>query len=379
MKTIALEEIKPSSYFTQPVYLDSKFVLSAPEMPFTAGMIKTLKEYGFNEVYSDGEPKENYVSKENQEGMENMSAYRSTMGDLEKVQKAERFYTSFTRYVESIFKQVSSKTPLNPRILAENVKSICDYIKEDRRFLMRASRHADTVRDEDYLVSHTVHSTVISIIIGTFLKLPSHRLIELGMSALLHETGMVKLPSEVYLSNRSLNDQEMKLLYSHPILAYNILKTSNFPLVVSVAALEHHERENGSGYPQHLTGDKIGLYAKIIAVACSFEALSSKRPHREAKDSYTSMLELLKNEGKQYNDTIIRALVYSLSIYPIGLYVMLSNGKKAQVIDVDIENPRYPVVQVFGELMPDGKNKIMQTSSNEINIVRPLTQEEIEN
>jgi len=88
------------------------------------------------------------------------------------------------------------------------------------------------------------------------------------------------------------------------------------------------------------------------------------------------MLELLKNEGKKYDETVVRALVFSLSIYPIGLYVLLSNGKKGQVVDVNPENPRFPVVQVFGELTPDGKNKIVETSQDGIHIVRPLTREE---
>jgi hypothetical protein len=89
------------------------------------------------------------------------------------------------------------------------------------------------------------------------------------------------------------------------------------------------------------------------------------------------MLDLLKNVGKQYDDTIVRALVYSLSIYPIGLYVLLSNGRKGQVVDVNPENPRFPVVQVFGELTPDGKIRTMQTAADGVSIVRPLLREEI--
>jgi hypothetical protein len=90
------------------------------------------------------------------------------------------------------------------------------------------------------------------------------------------------------------------------------------------------------------------------------------------------MIELLKNEGKQYDDTITRTLVSCLSIHPIGLYVLLSSGKKGQVVDVNPENPRYPIVQIFGELMPDGKNKTMKTSADGLMIIRPLTREEIE-
>ena len=90
------------------------------------------------------------------------------------------------------------------------------------------------------------------------------------------------------------------------------------------------------------------------------------------------MVELLKNEGKQYNDTIIKALVLSLSIYPIGLYVLLSDGKKGQVVDVNPENPRFPVVQVFGEINPDGKIKTVETSADTLTILRPLTRAEID-
>jgi HD-GYP domain-containing protein (c-di-GMP phosphodiesterase class II) len=218
---------------------------------------------------------------------------------------------------------------------------------------------------------------VISVIIGVYLKLPTHRLIELGVSALLHDIGMRKLPPQIYLVQRALWPHEKKAISAHPIFGFNLLKSYDHPLAVALGALEHHEWENGMGYPRRLTGEKISLYAKIIAVAGSYEALSSERPHKSAKDGHTGIQELMKNENRQYDDTIIRALVYSLSIYPIGLYVLLSNGLKGQVIDVMPEKPRYPLVQVFGKLTPDGKNEILQTSLKGVTIVRPLTRQEI--
>jgi HD-GYP domain-containing protein (c-di-GMP phosphodiesterase class II) len=276
-----------------------------------------------------------------------------------------------------MFTRVAIKNDLDFSAVAERVKSVCDYVREDRRFLMRALKHIEPGVDQNYMASHAARSTIIAIIIGTYLKLPVHRLIELGIAALLHEIGMLKLPPQVYLSKRPLTPPERRAILTHPVLSFNMLKSFNFPLVISLAALEHHERENGSGYPQKITGEKISLYSKIIAVACSYEALSTNRPHKEAKDGYTGMLELLRNEGKQYDDTVVRALVFSLSIYPIGLYVMLSNGKKGQVVDVNPESPRYPIVQVFGDHSPDGKNKTVQTSAEGLNIVRPLAREEI--
>jgi HD-GYP domain-containing protein (c-di-GMP phosphodiesterase class II) len=380
MKNYIIKDIPPESFFSKSVYLDPRFILTAPEMPFTAELVKTLFNWEFREVFSDGEPREDYAAEggEADTGSESGDPDNlSAMGDTDKIRQAEDFYASFQKYTENLFAQLKDKNELDFKSVAEKVKAVCDFIREDRRFLMRTLQNTQPAADQDYLVSHAVRSTIISIIIGTQLKLPSHRLIDLGVAALLHEVGMLKLPAQIYLSDRPLTPQEKKAIIAHPILSFNMLKSFDFPLAVSLAALEHHERENGSGYPQKLTAEKISMYAKIIAVACSYEALCTRRPHKEAKDGYTGMLELLKNEGRQYDDAAIRALVFSVSIYPIGLYVLLSNNKKGQVVDINPDNPRFPIVQIFGELTPDGKNKTVVTSPDGLAIVRVLTREDI--
>jgi HD-GYP domain-containing protein (c-di-GMP phosphodiesterase class II) len=380
MKSYILGDIPPDSYFSKTVYLDSRFILVTPEMPFSSQLVQTLGDWEFREVFSEGEPCEDFVAETLNSADETEPAAPhslAAMNDAGKLKQAEAFYSSFYIYVETLFTHVSIKNELDFKSVAEKVKTLCDIVREDRRFLMRVQKNNEAAADQNYLISHSVRSTIIAVIIGTYLKLPVHRLIELGVAALLHEIGMIKLPPQLYLSNRPLSSQERKAILTHPVLSFNMLKSFDFPLVISLAALEHHERENGAGYPQKLTSEKISLYAKIIAVACSYEALSSSRPHKEAKDGYTGMLELLKNEGKQYDETAVRALVFSLSIYPIGLYVLLSSGKKGQVVDANPENPRYPIVQIFGELTPDGKNKTVETSPSGLSIVRPLTREEI--
>ncbi|MDR2608139.1 MAG: HD-GYP domain-containing protein [Treponema sp.] len=377
MRHYVLEEIPLNSYFSKVVYLDNQFILAAPETPFDEQLLKALQDWKFQEVLTEGEPRKEYAAEEVGALEEQELSQMSLLSDGDKIKRAEEFYTAFQKYVENLLTEVAIKNTLVFKEVADKVKTACEIIREDRRFIMRVMRNIEPSPDENYLASHAVRSTIIAIIIGFTLKLVSHRLIELGVAALLHEIGMMKLPPQVYLSRRPLTPQERKAILTHPVLSFNVLKSFDFPLAVSVAALEHHERENGSGYPQKLTGDKISLYAKIIAVACSYEALSTKRPHKEAKDGYTGMLELLKNEGKQYDETVVRALVFSLSIYPIGLYVLLSNAKKGQVVDVIPEKPKYPIVQILGELTPDGKNKVQETSQEGIHIVRPLTREEI--
>ena len=390
MNDFTVKDIKPNSYFSKPVYLDKAFVLTTPEIPFSDDLLKLLDKWNFKTIYSEGEASDEYIRNTGiSETSANVSAGTgsgigtvaaiSQQSDIDKLKKAGDFYTGFLFYVENMFVKASVSDELDEKIVTEKIKEIAEYIKEDRRFLMRILKDFEPAEGKNYLATHSVRTTILSMVIGTYLKLPTYRLIELGVAALMHEAGMLKLPSNIYLSQRALNPVEQKAILTHPVLGYSMLKSFNFPLPVCLAALEHHERERGTGYPRQIPGEKISLYSKIIAVTCSYEALSSKRPHKEAKDGYTGMLELLKNEGKQYDDTIVKALVLSLSIYPIGLYVLLSNGKKGQVVDVNPENPRFPIVQIFDEFTPDGKIKTMQTAPDVLTIVRPLKRMEIGN
>jgi HD-GYP domain-containing protein (c-di-GMP phosphodiesterase class II) len=379
MNSFSLKDV-PCGFFSKAVYLDPQFIVTAPEIPITTNLLKTISAWGFNEVFSDGEPCESYTATEASipaAAKDKDKDKSHSSADLDKIQQAETFYANFQKYVKNLYTLLPVKNELDFNTVAEQLKTICDYVRENRRFILRTKSLIEPVHEENQLVSHATRSTIIAIIIGTTLKLQNYRIIELAVTALLHEVGMIKLPQENYTSKQTLTEQERKLLYAHPILGYNILKSYDFPLVICLGALEHHERENGTGYPQRKTGEKISLYAKIVAVACSYEAIISRRPHKDAKDGHTGIMELLKNEGKQYDDTIVRALVYSMSIYPIGLYVLLSNDKKGQVVDVNPENPRYPIVEILGELSTNGKNKIMRTSPDTFYIIRPLTPEEI--
>jgi len=378
MKDFLVKEIEPDSYFSTNTYLDRGFVLTAPEIPYTVQLINLIEKWNYISIYSEGEAGKEYfagnVSNAEQEG----TAGLSQQLDYDKLEKAEGIYSGFLAFTETVFFRAGTSNEFDMNLISEKIKEIADYIKDDRRFLMRVLKKSGIADEKNYLSIHSAGSTILSLIIGSYLKLPPYRMIELGVASLMHEVGMLKLPAQIYLSQNPLNAQEQKAIMTHPILGYSMLKSFSAPLPVCLAALEHHERENATGYPRRLPGDKISLYSKIIAVACSYEALSSKRPHKEAKDGYTGMLELLKNEGKKYDDTVVKALVLSLSIYPIGLYVLLSNDKKGQVVDVNPENPRFPIVQIFGEYTPDGKIKTQQTAQDVLTIVRPLNRAEID-
>ena len=294
-----------------------------------------------------------------------------------KEKRAEKFYKSFLTYTESLFNGFTARNELDFESIQKRSKMLCEFVRLDRNHIVYAMQTAEPYKNPH--VSHSVRSCIIAVIIGTYLKLPRHQLIELGIAGLLCNISVLNLSGRIYTSSEGgLNllkagtDMEKKLLYVHPIHANKALKSLNFPLSICEAVLQHHELEDGSGFPQQLKGDAIGLYGKILVVAVFYEVFSMEHIDGE-KCGHSGIIQILKNGGI-FDVSVIRALVNSISIYPVGIYVLLSNGKRGQVADIDQENPRFPTVKILGKESPNG---IVKTS-DELSIVRPLTSEEVD-
>lgn len=357
MKGVALSNLVPNSYFDQPVYLDEGFILLTPDSPVTPDLVARLRKWKYDQVYTDGGPKElpSYLS-----GASAASVAPQTIDEDIKANKqaaaARTFYQELTGFAGALFAKYTSDGQLSLAEVTEWVKKTIQVVHENRDSLLR---FVDMNADSDhYLISHAVNTTILSIALGEFLKAPPHRLIELGNACLLHEIGMLKLPAELRKSSQPLNDEQRKVIATHTLLGYRILKGFSAPENVALAALEHHERFDGSGYPRNLPGDKITEYARIIAVACSYDAMISSRPFKaESLDAHTSIKEILQKNRSWYDDKVLKAFVYTLSVYPVGTAVLLTNSSKGLVVKTDPARPRCPVVKVLvdqeGNKLPD--------------------------
>jgi len=372
----AVHDVSEGSFFSLPVYIDKRLIVAAPEMPLTKNMLDILHKWEFGTLYSSGRPVQEYTADSNASNDAEELAEASRHADEAKLKQAKKFFTWLMNYTDNLFMAASLGRKLDFKVLANDIKRACDIIGEERRFLLRLMRDVDGATHHSHLISHAVKTMVLSVIVGNQMKIPTHRLIELAVAALFHDIGMIMLPPELYLTERSLSDNEFSVVKTHTTMGFNLLSSFHFPTDVSLPALEHQEMENGKGYPCQLSGDCISLYSKIVSVVSSYEAISSKRPHREGKEGYLGVLELLRNEDHSYNEDVIRSFIRCISIYPIGTQILLSNGHKGQVLDVNPGSPRYPIVQVFGELTPDGKNKVVQTAKDGVSIVRPLLKTE---
>ena len=246
---------------------------STPDSPVTPELVQRLKRWKYSQVLTDGRQKDNpsYLSGADKGSVTPQTIDEDIRYSEQMKRRARRSSWGSRQFTAALFATFAEKGTLNLAEVTEWVKKTIQAIRDCRDCVLRFLEvNADPAR---YLVTHAVNSTVLALAIGEFLKAPPHRLIELGNACMLHEIGMTKLPESLQRSSRALSPDERKAMVAHTALGYRILKGISAPENVALAALEHHERIDGSGYPRGLTGDKITEYARIIAVACSYDAM----------------------------------------------------------------------------------------------------------
>lgn len=394
MSTVKLENLKSDLSFNGDLQLDKNFILLPAKAVVSDDLIKVLTDWNFTEFQCSEEVPDFSISQEKKQDSKASSESKvSSVKDSvkqalakaktsewisterSKMNSVQTVYNEYMNYINSVYTHYATHKKIDFQELSDTVKDLCVFIKDNKRYVLRITPSAEA-RSKNFLVIHSMRSTVLAITVGLELHMALSKLIELGISCILHEIGMLRLPPQLYMTDRPLTAAERAQIMTHPHTGFNILKDLEFPLSILLGVLEHHEKENGLGYPRHLPGNKITTYAKIISVACSFEAITAPREYKSERTTFDAMVEMLKNPNGQYDSTVIKALLYSLSLYPIGAYVCLQNGKIGIVTDVSPNNPKNPIVQLANERNEDGTVKAIQTDDNQNRIVRVLSKEE---
>jgi HD-GYP domain-containing protein (c-di-GMP phosphodiesterase class II) len=168
-----------------------------------------------------------------------------------------------------------------------------------------------------------------------------------GLAGLMHDIGKAGIPLEVLNKPGALTDEEFTLVKLHPQRGHDMLKEAGIDdETVLDVCLHHHEKIDGSGYPNKLKDEQISLFAKMGAVCDVYDAITSNRPYKSGWDPCVSLQRMAQWKG-HFDETIFKAFVKSLGIYPIGSTLMLKSGRLAVVIDQSPKSLLTPIVKVF--------------------------------
>ena len=352
MKRIPLDDFKPESYYDSAIMLDEGFLLLVPDTPVTQGLVDDLRTWGFKGVWTDGSlvgGSSPTAAAADTEGVAG-AVLNNDAKEKEGRREARTFFEDLATFTRKVYETFNRDGHMDMSAITEKVKETIEMIKGHRAFILRMpDLEADGV---DYLYTHSARTTILALTIGEAMKLPNFKLIELGIAGLLHEVGMLKIPKQMYDKATELTEKEKMLMTTHPTLGLRMLRDYSkenalpLPQDILMGVHQHHERANGTGYPQQLQGEAIHLFGRILGAACSYDAQISSRPHRGSIDGYSSLIRMLRDMQNLYDEKVIRALLNSLSIYPLGSYVRLGNSSIGVVVDTGAD-PRFPVVKLL--------------------------------
>lgn len=201
---------------------------------------------------------------------------------------------------------------------------------------------------------HSIDVTTLATTCGVGLGLSVQNLQYLALSAALHDIGKQAIPKAILNKEENLTDEEMELMKQHPKIAYEMLyNNNNISSYVRSAILSHHENWDGSGYPNHLKGTAIPIFARIIHVADVYDALIKKRSYKEAYSYNDSIEYLMAHCSDMFDIECVKSFIKYLVVYPVGSTVILSNGKQAHVIKNRSTSVTRPVVMTEDKTVLD--------------------------
>jgi HD-GYP domain-containing protein (c-di-GMP phosphodiesterase class II) len=183
------------------------------------------------------------------------------------------------------------------------------YVEQLKTAFMSTVEVATTLSEmrDPYTAGHERRVAEIAVAIGAELGFNESRQEGLRVAGHLHDVGKIAIPSEILSKPGKLSTLEYQLIQQHPQAGYDVLKGVEFPWPVAQVALQHHERMDGSGYPQGLKGEAILFEARILAVADVVEAMSSHRPYRPGLGIETALTEIKRGRGTVYDADVADA------------------------------------------------------------------------
>ncbi|MDO4905384.1 MAG: HD-GYP domain-containing protein [Lautropia sp.] len=214
--------------------------------------------------------------------------------------------------------------------VAGAVDSIVDSMLDNPDAMMWIAR----LREEDIQVyHHGVRVSLYLVALGRHLGFPRQELSYLGQIGMLADVGKTKIPRALLEKPGLLSASEFQLVKEHVNLSLHILNSGPpLPLPVLQGISQHHERIDGSGYPNRLTGDKISIYGKMAAIADSFAALITSRPYANASAPQDALMNLYEWSGTSFHEPLVEQFVQAIGVFPVGSLVELSSGEVAVVM-----------------------------------------------
>ncbi len=361
---IAASRLKPGMYVVDPG-LDEQ---DAPAGLFhfegevvDLAMAEEIRREGFTEAYIDVErsayfkthPEEREVilkahaAAHQQEERPPKGPDPRTKVCYETIRKARRIYSAAMVMVKSMWDDLKQNRVTDLAGAASFVDDVLATLAEDPHAFLALIKHQ---RWDEYEYSHSLNVAVIAVCFGKYLQFDDEYCRHLGVAGLYHDVGKLRVPAAVLNKPGRLGPEELAVMRKHPAYGYEMLtKRRGLDKETILAALEHHERYDGSGYPRGLAFKDINKLSNLISLADVYDATTSQRAYEDAHSPHNALSIMYTLRGKSFHPVLTEKFIRFLGVYPVGGLVRLRNGRVAVVVNQNPEDMLRPTVRVIAE------------------------------
>ena len=329
-QTMPLSEVYPGMILGAPVIINKQFYLHTG-VELNMALIDKLRDLGVTRVsIRQGDfhlHKRNALTLDEKKFV---TDYQDTVGKLHQAFDNVRFF---------------KELPLQR--MEELADESMDHFVEKGHVI----NHLQLVRNQDeYTFQHSVNVSIIAGIIGKWMGYKGTELRQLVLTGLLHDIGKTQVPLDILNKPGKLTASEMTVMKRHTAFGYDLLKKTDVAPHVIMGALQHHERNDGTGYPLRVSRDKIHEFARITAVADLYDAMTSNRVYQQKRTPFVVVETLSHEMFTALDPEICLTFLENIRSYLMGGTVLLSNGQEGEVVFLDTFSLDHMVL-----VTPDGK------------------------
>jgi putative nucleotidyltransferase with HDIG domain len=263
----------------------------------------------------------------------------------EERQRAKKLHAEANRIVQGMMSDVRLGKQIEIEQIEPVVERIVDSIFRQQDALLPL---AQLKNHDEYTFQHSVSVCALLTSFARALELPRETIREIATGALLHDVGKATVPDAVLNKPGKLTDAEFECMKSHVVQSKLILEhTPGISPVALAVAAQHHERYDGSGYPNKLKAEEISLYGQMGAIVDVYDAITSNRCYHKGMPPTEAMKKLLEWSKFHFKPSLVQTFIRALGIYPTGSLVRLESGRLAIVEEQHTEHLMQPTIKII--------------------------------
>ncbi|MCG8614410.1 MAG: HD-GYP domain-containing protein [Pseudomonadales bacterium] len=320
-------------------------------------IIEKIKSLGVTDLYidtmkgadtQDGIPA-NEVDQQNERDLADVAALKPltkpAISIKDEMIKASQIHKEATGLVSNVMDDIKLGKQIDVSSVEELADDMLDSIFRNHNALSCLGR----IREKDrYLMEHSVNLSVLMSVFGRSIQLDRDIMQQTIVGALLHDIGKILVPDEILHKPDRLNEAEFSAMKQHVTHSEEILKnTEGISELTAIVAGQHHERMDGSGYPNGLKGEEISPYGRMVAITDVYDAITADRCYHKGMHPTLAIKKLLEWSGTHLDRSLVEHFIRCVGIYPVGSLVLLESGRLGVVIESNEFDQRLPVVRVM--------------------------------